>query len=118
MNENISVCKQTVMVYEHSMKITLGQEGHIVVVRAPRNCAPEGLRALRAADKARYIKTLRDDNAYHATFQSENPIVKLAGRCSAGSSCIGLPPAGGEDEVNTPANMPPIRVAWKESATR
>lgn len=36
------------------MKFTLGQGGHIVVVQCPpRNCAPAGLRALRAADKAR-----------------------------------------------------------------
>lgn len=48
--------KQTVKVYEHSMKFTLGQGGHIVVVRAPpKVCAPAGLRALRAADKARTI---------------------------------------------------------------
>lgn len=35
MNENISICKQTVIVYKHSMKFTLGQGGHIVVVQCP-----------------------------------------------------------------------------------
>ena len=38
------------------MKITLGKGGHIVVVQCPpRCCAPAGLRALRAANKARAI---------------------------------------------------------------
>lgn len=56
MNENISVCKQTEMVYGHSMKFTLGKGGHIVVVQCPpRNCAPAGLRALRAVNRARAI---------------------------------------------------------------
>lgn len=56
MNKNISVYKQTVIVYEHSVKFTLSQGGHIVVVQCPsRNCAPAGLRALRAVDKARAI---------------------------------------------------------------
>lgn len=35
MNKYISVCKKTVIVYEHSMKFTLGQGGHIVVVQRP-----------------------------------------------------------------------------------
>ena len=36
------------------MKITLGKGGHIVVVQCPqRNCAPAGLRALRAVNRAR-----------------------------------------------------------------
>lgn len=35
MNGNISVYKQTVMVYEHSMKFTLGQEGHICRSNVP-----------------------------------------------------------------------------------
>lgn len=40
--------------YELSMKFTLGKGGHIVVVQCPpRNCAPAGLRALRAVDRAR-----------------------------------------------------------------
>ena len=68
------------------MKITLGKGGHIVVVQCPpKNCAPAGLRALRAADRARYIKTLRAVHASHALLQRENPVAKLAGRCSAGS---------------------------------
>lgn len=37
MNRKISVCKQTVMGYEHSMKFTLGKGGHIVVVQCPPN---------------------------------------------------------------------------------
>ena len=71
-------------------------------------CAP--------ANKAAQLKSVRALNAVPASFQSATPIVKLAGRCSAGSSCIGLPPAGGEDEVSAPANMPPVRVAWEEGA--
>ena len=56
MNENISICKRTMIVYEHSMKFTLGKGGHIVVVQCPpRNCTPAGLRALRAVNKARAI---------------------------------------------------------------
>lgn len=34
-NEKISVCKQIMIVYRNSMKITLGQGGHIVVVQCP-----------------------------------------------------------------------------------
>ena len=36
-NEKISVCKQIMIVYRNSMKITLGQGGHIVVVQCPPN---------------------------------------------------------------------------------
>lgn len=99
------------------MKFTLGKGGHIVVVQCPpRNCAPAGLRALRAADKARYIKTLRDTHASPASLQRAKTIVKLDDRCSAGSSCIGLPPAGGEDFITAPANMTPPG-SWEETTT-
>lgn len=71
------------------------------------------------ANKAAQLKSVRALNAVPASFQSATPIVKLAGRCSAGSSCIGLPPAGGEDEVSAPANSPPrcIRGGQRKGAS-
>lgn len=71
------------------------------------------------ANKAAQLKSVRALKAVPASFQSATPIVKLAGRCSAGSTCIGLPPAGGESSISTPANSPPrcIRGGQRKGAS-
>lgn len=55
MNENIFICKRTMIVYEHSMKITLGKGGHIVVVQCPpkRYESPAGERFSRLRARVR-----------------------------------------------------------------
>lgn len=76
----ISVNKQIMIVYEHFMKITLGKGGHIVVVQCPpRSCAPAGLRALRAADKARAI-------IVQSTSEASTRPKKAVAQLQAGSS--------------------------------